>query len=91
MSTTPRPKPREGFDVVPKLDPLRDMDSIRIGELTQDHLGLQIRIMEPAHVYGRLTGVTHRQYATQIHTMWNGVPTEFRTDPELVIRIEVTQ
>ena len=87
--TVPR-KPAD-FDIVPKLDSLRDMEPIKLGELNGlQHMGLHIRIAHPVNIYGRITEINHVYLGTQVRVRWNGQSQDFRSDPELMVRIEAT-
>ncbi|MGP9034587.1 hypothetical protein ACT17S_16170 [Glutamicibacter mysorens] len=78
---------------VPRLDPLRDMDEIRTGELGAKQIGLHAVVNVPyeQQLYGRITYITHQLHATVVELTWNGVQVKHRSDPEQVIRIEAHQ
>ena len=75
-----------------KLDPLHDMESIRMGDLTSFHRGLHImmRIPKRPDCYGRIIAVQHDDLVTEVRVRWNGEHDARRADPEQVIRIEAT-
>lgn len=78
---------------VPRLDPLRDMDEVRTGELGAKHIGLHAVVNTPGEpqLYGRITYLTHQLHATVVELTWNGIQIKHRSDPEQVIRIEAHQ
>lgn len=81
------------FDIIRKLDGLRDMDEIMIGKLNNiNHLGLHIRAerMPKPMLYGRIIEILHGQHYTAVKVRWNGQTDEIKTDPEQVVRVEVT-
>lgn len=75
-----------------KLDPIRDMEPIRLGEITSFHRGLhaQIAFANQATVYGQITYVQHREMSSKIAVNWHGLQSERIGHPEQVIRIEAT-
>lgn len=80
-------------DVIRKLDSLRDMDEIAIGKLNNlDHLGLHLQAerMPKPRLYGRIIEILHGQHVTTVKVRWNGMTDEIKTDPEHVVRVEVT-
>lgn len=80
-------------DIIRKLDALRDMDEIMIGKLNNiDHLGLHLRAerLPRAMLYGRIVEISHGQHRTIVKVRWNGQTDEIMTDPEHVVRVEVT-
>ena len=90
MSDHQTPNPHD--DTVPRLDTLRDMDPICIGDLSQKHMGLHISIelKSKRRFYGRIISIHHEPHTTLIHARWNGQLYEYRGDPELVARLETT-
>ena len=77
---------------VPRLDSLRDMDEIQIGDLNGRHIGLQIRIPLQSHrsFYGRIVYIEHAHYSTFIQARWNGKLFEYRGAPQTAGRIETS-
>lgn len=75
-----------------KLDPVRDMEPIRMGDLTSFHRGLHVMIAmhKRPEMYGRITALEHDDLMTEVRVRWNGEYDKRRADPEQVIRIEVT-
>lgn len=84
---------KPGFDgPPPKLDPIRDMEPIRLGEITSFHRGLhaQIAFANQTPAYGQITFVQHREMSSKIAVNWHGLQAERIGHPEQVIRIEST-
>lgn len=80
-------------DIVRKLDSLRDMDEIMIGKLNNiDHLGLHLKAERHPRpmLYGRIIEILHGTHVTTVKVRWNGLTEEIKTDPEHVVRVEVT-
>ncbi|WP_313813005.1 hypothetical protein [Glutamicibacter sp.] len=75
-----------------KLDPIRDMEPIRLGDITSFHRGLhaQIAFANQATVYGQITFVHHREMSSKIAVNWQGLQNERIGHPEQIIRIEAT-
>lgn len=75
-----------------KLDPVRDMEPIRMGDLTGFHRGLHVMIAmrKRPDLYGRITGIEHDDQVTEVRVRWHGEYDKRRADPEQVIRIEAT-
>lgn len=75
-----------------KLDPIRDMESIRLGDITSFHRGLHAQIDFPNQTlaYGQITFVHHREMSSKIAVNWRGLQAERIGHPEQVIRIEAT-
>lgn len=85
MSITP--------DIIRKLDHLRDMEPIPIGQLNNiDHMGLHLHAERQPRpkLYGRIIEIFHSTHVTTVKVRWNGQTDELRTDPEHVVRIEST-
>lgn len=76
----------------PKLDPIRDMEPIRLGDITSFHRGLhaQIAFDNQSKTYGQITFVQHRELSSKIAVNWQGLQNERIGHPEQIIRIEST-
>ncbi|WP_313812379.1 hypothetical protein [Glutamicibacter sp.] len=87
---TEKAEPREFVGPPEKLDPVRDMEPIRLGDITSFHRGLHAQIDFPnqAAVYGQITFVHHRELSSKIAVNWRGLQAERIGHPEQVIRIE---
>lgn len=90
MTEVLRPRPPKVKSPVPKLDPMRDMTEMLVGELNGRHVGLHARVIDhnESKRYGRITSISHQLHSSLVELTWNGIPDKVRCDPELAIRIE---
>lgn len=75
-----------------KLDPVRDMEEIRIGEINSFHRGLHARIPLPGNkmLYGQIIFTSHSEFSSKITLRREGEQMETKAHPEHIIRIEAT-
>lgn len=77
----------------PKLDALRDMEPIRMGDINYFDRGRHIEMNiadKTKKVYGQIVSVNHSDLVSRLGVRWNGAFEERSGHPEQVIRIEVT-
>ncbi|RKS16729.1 hypothetical protein DFO58_3286 [Arthrobacter sp. AG1021] len=74
------------------LDPLVDMEEIRIGAINYFHHGLHARIPLPGNrmMYGQIVFTSHSEFSSKLTVKWNGEQMETKAHPEHIIRIEAT-
>lgn len=74
------------------LNPVRDMEEIRIGEINYFHRGLHARIPLPGNkmIYGQIVFALHSELSSKIALRWGGEQMETKAHPEQIIRIEAT-
>lgn len=93
MTEQPNPRSLYYTGAPQRLDPIRDMEPIRMGEINYSHRGLHVEMHmanKSKKAYGQIVFTSHHDNVTKIGVRWNGDYEERHGHPDHVIRIEMT-
>ncbi|PRB69505.1 hypothetical protein [Arthrobacter sp. MYb213] len=93
MTEQPNVRPLDYTGAPQRLDPVRDMEPIRMGQICYDHRGLHVEMNvanKSKKAYGQIVFTSHHDNVTKIGVRWHGQYEERSAHPDQIIRIEVT-